>query len=903
MTAQRTWQEIEQVFLDAVEIQPSSRAEFLDRRCAGDAQFRRSVDELLAGHSAAEPQFIAPFEAATRQPVHIGRYRVVRLLASGGMGAVYEAEQESPRRTVAIKVLRAGIASPALARRFAQEAEVLARLRHPGIAQVYEAGTFDDGSGPVPFFAMECVDGARTITDFTKDRDPRQTLDLFLRACDAVHHGHQHGVIHRDLKPGNILVDRAGNPKVIDFGIARATGSPADTMHTSAGQLIGTIAYMSPEQCAGDPAAIDTRTDVYALGIVLYELLCGQTPFDSASKSLLETARSIREDQPARPSTIAKAIRGDLETIVLTAIHREPEHRYQTVLDFAADIRRFLANEPIAARPATAIYQLRMFARRHRGLAAGIMIAGAGLIIGTSTAVWQAVRATHQRDRALVAESSARDEADTANRMAKCLQDAFAAMDPRLTGEDGLSLAAILNTSAETVTRELKDKPLAQAALFQRLGDSYVSLGLFDRATHVYHAARKLYQDNHAPESTVASVEAALAGCARWQHNNAECERLSVAVLRRPNSPDLQVYRVAAGRHLALALLDTGRDTEAQTAAEAAIAEAGRSGPLAADLRIVLARVLERRGKNNQARESLLLASEDNAAGLAAVLARFELGGLESRLNRPEAAATAIQSGIQAWKLASKIQDRNAASLCANIGVLLQSAAQWDAAENFLREAIERHTHLVGPRHLSVGTLHTHLAAVLEFASRPAEAAASYKEAVSIYRGAAGEEHPEVGTCLFHLARIAVNAGDRNELVRIREEAMSIQRSVDRLPDSHAHRSGMLLLLGFVDMHIGDPTAAEQLLRECVRLRESQLGPDAKITVYAQTVLGACLARQGRFEEAEHILQTFVPRVEARYIPGSYMSAEARKRLVDLYIAWDKPELAKAAADAAPTRK
>jgi predicted Ser/Thr protein kinase len=348
-------------------------------------------------------------------PAQIARYRILRLIGEGGMGAVYEAEQEHPRRTVALKIIKPGLATPELLRRFEQEAQALGRLQHPGIAQIYEAGTADTGFGPQPYFAMEFIRG-RSLKDYVEEHhlDTRQRLEMFARIAEAVHHAHQRGLIHRDLKPGNILVDEAGQPKILDFGVVRVTDSDAQaTMQTDVGQLVGTLAYMSPEQVVADPLELDTRSDVYALGVILYEMLAGRLPY-TISKKLHEAIRAIREEDPARLSSINRTYRGDIETIVAKALEKDKSRRYGSAAELAADIQRYLNDEPIVARPPSTSYQLQKFAYRHKALVFGIAAVFLVLVVGIAGTTLQAVVAGRERDRAAAAEQTATQERDRA---------------------------------------------------------------------------------------------------------------------------------------------------------------------------------------------------------------------------------------------------------------------------------------------------------------------------------------------------------------------------------------------------------------------------------------------------------------------------------------------------------
>jgi WD40 repeat protein/serine/threonine protein kinase len=386
-------QRAEELFKAALDRDPAERTEFLARECAEDATLRSEVEALLAADDEARG-FLEPPTAGAGGATdvmagkRIGKYRVVRLIGSGGMGSVFEAMQDHPKRQVALKVIKSGFAPPSALRRFAHEAEILARLRHPGIAQVYEAGTHGDAPGAVPYFAMEFITGATTITEFSEENrlPTRDRLELFARVCDAVHHGHQRGVIHRDLKPGNIVVDASGQPKVIDFGVARATDADMTiaSLHTDVGQLVGTLRYMSPEQCEGDSGEIDIRSDVYGLGVVLYELLSGQLPYDLTTTSPFDIPRVIRDVDARRLSSVDRSLHGDVETIVLKALEKDRERRYQSVADLGRDIHRYLDNEPIEAKRDSGWYVFRKTVSRHK---AAVVVACSFLVLVIASTV------------------------------------------------------------------------------------------------------------------------------------------------------------------------------------------------------------------------------------------------------------------------------------------------------------------------------------------------------------------------------------------------------------------------------------------------------------------------------------------------------------------------------------
>jgi non-specific serine/threonine protein kinase/serine/threonine-protein kinase len=447
---------------------------------------RPAIAAAAASATAAEGGFARPASRSVQRGdpligMRIGGHRVVARIASGGMGVLYEAMQEQPRRTVAIKVVRPDMVSPALLARFRREAELLGRLQHPGIAGVFEAGSFahpDDQPGcERPFCAMELVDGV-AVTEWAERRRAGvpEMIELLAAICDAVDHAHVRGVIHRDLKPGNILVTPEGQPKVVDFGIARAAdASLAQTLRTGAGDIVGTLGYMSPEQLSPGTREIDERADVYSIGVLAYELLAGRTPFDLRGLSITECLRRLSEETPTRLGSMRRELRGDIEVVVGKAMARDAALRYPTAAALARDLRRILEDRPVSAKPPSALYRLSKFVGRHRAASAASAIAALLLVVaavGTGVG-WHRARA----------------ESDRAHRYNEILRAVMASFDPAKLGRSDVSMLHAVDAAALEVAAGVVDLPEAAEELHGMLGERYLLLGSHEAAARHYQLA------------------------------------------------------------------------------------------------------------------------------------------------------------------------------------------------------------------------------------------------------------------------------------------------------------------------------------------------------------------------------------------------------------------------------
>jgi serine/threonine protein kinase len=550
---------LEAIFFSALEKRsPEERAAYLDQACAGDPDLRRRVEKMLAAQAEAGSFLEQPAEASTvdEQPISegpgsiIGPYKLLEQIGEGGFGVVFMAEQTQPvRRKVALKVLKPGMDTRQVVARFQAERQALAIMDHPNIAKVHDGGATPSGR---PFFVMELVKGV-PITRFCDENHltPRQRLELFIPVCHAVQHAHQKGIIHRDLKPSNVLVtvhDTTPVVKIIDFGVAKALGQELTdkTLFTGFAQMIGTPLYMSPEQAGQSGLDVDTRSDIYSLGVLLYELLTGTTPFDRKrfkEAAYDEVLRIIREEEPPKPSTrlshskdsllsisaqrhtepakLTKLVRGELDWIVMKALEKNRNRRYETANGFAMDLQRYLADEPVHACPPSAGYRLRKFARKNRRVVTAIALVVAALtagVAGTGIGLVRATRAERLATDRLAEVTGERNRAAAAAAETRALND-FLTLDllgqadpDRNSPQQKVTVEELLRRAEQRIDRNARfvDYPGAAATLHNTIGQTYAKLGLLPEAERHFRRALAIRREVRGPDDpdTLAAQEA-----------------------------------------------------------------------------------------------------------------------------------------------------------------------------------------------------------------------------------------------------------------------------------------------------------------------------------------------------------------------------------------------------------
>lgn len=887
MTTPEGYERIAALFRAACALSVDEREAFLSAECEGESTVRDKVCAMLSAHESPAIDLDSPVLGRVGEPTHgppasrralpdrVGPYRIRAVLGEGGMGIVYRAEQDTPRREVALKLMRPELLAAASLRRFRHEAEVLGQLRHPAIVPVYDSGTAVVDGREIPFLAMERVEGP-SLLDYACVRTAnalptRNRLELFRRICDGVHHAHVHGVVHRDLKPANILVTKTGEgaqPRILDFGIAKVIDADAArTLLTEGGQILGTIPYMSPEQLTGESAGVDMRADVYALGVILYELLSGDLPYDLREKGLVEAVRSIDGEDPLPLGNRDRTLRGDLETIAAKALERNPVRRYQSAAELASDVSRFLNDEPILARQTTWSYQLLKFARRNRGLVAGVATAFLTLALGVVVSTWFALGEAQQRREAV-------RQAAVAEKINAFLNDDLLALaDPvRRFGSDG-SFKTMLESASESIQSRFRDEPLVRASILVTLGNAHDAIGEHLRGERQLAEAISLYRTalgSQHPTTTRAALDRArvLGNLGRYDEAVAILDGEAVAtgtdtttrlrarsdlgeVLRyageveRAQSVLADVvarsrlefgadHRIVATneRRLARALVDRGELDESEDLLAHALDVYRQDGPaLHPDVLECLhtrAIIAEKRGNLEQARVDY----EEALGGYRAIFgpehravfaAFVNLGRVHTALGDLDRAEELLREAL-AGRAAKKETEPAAAQLAS----LYIRQGRFDDAEPLARTVLDQRRERLGPAHSKTLDAQANLAVVYTNREQFAEAASLLGGVLESYRERMGPTYSKTLICTYNLAALYERQERPSDAAPLYREALDGWRQ--ELGPDHWRVGLMLAGLGRCLTAIGSYEEAASILAESERVLTKSLGGEHEYT-------------------------------------------------------------------------
>jgi serine/threonine-protein kinase len=898
---------LEELLERALELAPAEREAFLDREAAGRDELRRSLGELLAaatrdgGRLDALADAVArdgplEVEARAHREQQIGPYRLLGLLGRGGMGSVFLAERVDGlfSQRVAIKLVAFGAETPETLARFTAERQILAELDHPGIARLLDGGTTVDGR---PYLVLEFVDGEPITDHCDRVRAPlERRIRLLLEVAEAVAFAHSRLVVHRDLKPSNLWIGADGRPKLLDFGIAKLLAAGEGGALTRSTDRPGTLLYAAPEQLSGAP--ITTATDVYGLGAVLYELLCGRRPFEPAPDGRALELR-VLEEEPARPSAAAagdwraaerrglaapaleRALAGDLDTICAKALEKDPARRYGSIGELAADLEHHLAGLPVAARAPTMGYRIAKFARRHRWGVAGAAaasLAGAAFVVALAT---QAAELRRERDRA-------RDITAFFTRL-------FQLADPSEARGASVTVREVLEREAGALLAGPAGAPAAQADLLETVADVHRGLGLYERATPFSERLLELRLPREAEDP--AGLVAARTRLGELYRLRGDYPRsrehldaaVAAAVARLPlDSPARGDALRGSGRtRFAQGDLD-GAERDLRAAIASHEAAGGAGDPGAAEDRVALAAVLAGRGDFVGAEPLLRAALEAQRAALgpghlALATTANDLATVLARKGDLAAALPVASEAVEIQKQVLGAVHPRVAIALNNLGSMHLARGEYRAAEPLLAESLAIRRQALDPKHPELAQSLANLGLLYQIVGRFEESAALQAEALSIRTAALGPRHVLVGQGIHNRGLLEQARGDLTAAERSMRESLALLSEL--LPEKHPLLAINLHNLGALLHERGRLVEAESCYRRGLEMRRALAPGGHPDVAYSLIGLARLLAQTGRGEEAEALAREAVERREKSHAAGSFERAEADAALGEALLA------------------
>ncbi|MCA9311552.1 MAG: serine/threonine protein kinase, partial [Phycisphaerales bacterium] len=811
------------------------------------------------GVGAGDPAMLAEVNG------RFGGYRIIRLLGRGGMGEVYLAEQDRPRRTVALKAIRPELSTERLRRRFEHEAEVLGRLIHPGIARIYDAGITGDEHSQQPYFVMEYVEGHPLCEAAAHLRlDTRARLQLFTQICDAVHHAHQRGIIHRDLKPANILVDRLGHPRILDFGIAVATDAEARMTNFQTGmqQLVGTLPYMSPEQVSGDPRDIDVRSDVYALGVCLYELLADRLPLDVDDTPLPDAVRIICEEDAPSLTSLDRPISRDIATIVGKALEKNRDRRYQSAHEFGEDLRRFLRDEPINARPPSAFYQLSKFARRNRGVVTGAALAVIALVVGVIVSTTLYVESERARDAERAQLRVAQQQTRIANAVNVFLNDdVLATNSPEIQRGEEFTVKHMFDRAAARINGAFPDDPQVEATVRDTLGTCYHGLGEYEKAEEQFRLAAALWEKAVGPldrRTLLARADQGMAMTSAGRLDEARPFMEDVLARCRDAHGADDILTIRCLSDFGMILWDQGDEQGAVALYEEAYAAVIRNHleetdeycnvlMNLGDSRRVAGRLEEAEAMLREAHERLT--QRHGADHPKALTALNGLGTTLYQRGQREEAAAVFRQLLELRRHVLGPAHPQTITAMNNLAVALKHTGHLDEAEPLYRAAYETRLRVLGETHIDTLVSMNNLAGVYRSLGQYDEAEVIYRETLRIRMEQFGPHHRDTVISMSNLAQCLIMQQKYAEAARILADAVDAGRAAFGEDDIMTLRCRRLLADAM--NREGDFVGAVRQFEAIEPHVEGTLGRDVPELIMFHRGYATCLAGLGRYDDAE----------------------------------------------------